>query len=75
MDQYLTSLHIIGIMEKYDHIQTGLEKNLVCMELFFWVYTTPNRLGMVSVCMVSFCIKLVCMEGGYHFHKPPYQLQ
>ena len=26
MDEYHTSLHIVGIMEKYDHIQTGLEK-------------------------------------------------
>ena len=26
MDQYHTSLHIVGIIEKYDHIQTGLEK-------------------------------------------------
>ena len=24
--QHTTSLHIIGIMEKYDHIQTGMEK-------------------------------------------------
>ena len=26
MDQYHISLHIVGIMEKYNHIQTGLEK-------------------------------------------------
>ena len=63
MDQYHTSLNIVRIMEKYNHIQTGLEKNLVCMASFFWVYTTPNRFSMVLVCMVSFCIKLVCMEG------------
>ena len=25
-EQHNTSLHIVGIMEKYDHIQTGLEK-------------------------------------------------
>ena len=35
MDQYHTSLHIVGIMEKYDHIQTGLDKNLVCIASFF----------------------------------------
>ena len=26
MDHYHTSLYIVGIMEKYDHIQTGMEK-------------------------------------------------
>ena len=73
MDQYHTSLHIVGIMEKYDHIQTGLEKKFGLYGVVFsGIY---NRFGMVSVYMVSFCIKSVCMEGSYHFRKPPYQLQ
>ena len=65
-EQHNTSLHIVGIMEKYDHIQTGLEKNTWSVwRRFFRVYTTPYRFGMVSVCMASFCIEWVCMVGGY----------
>ena len=34
-EQHNTSLHIVGIMEKYDHIQTGLEKIFGLYGVFF----------------------------------------
>ena len=36
--QHTTSLHIVGIMEKYDHIQTGLEKIFGLYGVVFFGY-------------------------------------
>ena len=40
MDQYHTSLHIVGIMEKYNHIQTGLEKIWSLWGIFSGIYNS-----------------------------------
>ena len=42
--QHTTSLHIVGIMEKYDHIQTGQEKifGLYGVGLYGGGYSLPS---------------------------------
>ena len=61
-EQHNTSLHIVRTMEKYYHIQTGLEKiSGLYGVVFSGIYDSIQiRYG---VGLVSFCIESVCMVG------------
>ena len=63
--QHTTSLHIVGIMEKYDHIQTGLEKIFGLYGVFFsGIYDSIQiRKGVGLYGVVLYSVGLY--GGGY----------